>query len=700
MLAGLPDWRGLLQQMAESVRSADALTANQMSQCVSKGRFTKAADYFWLCEDVRDGDKLATVRELLGTYDCKALEPLASLPFKSVVTTNFDRAILDALAATTQKAPMDFRFGDATFSQAIWETALNVTRIHGCIEAPQSMVLSDHQFAKLLENSTYIDLLTHIFTHKCVLFLGFSFYDPAIKYVLELIDKRFGSAAPGRHLAILPDSNASDLIQKASRLNIKVVQYQSANKHEALWAGIATYAESLVRVPVRLLAAANHPYAATKQYLAACYARASVASNDTPLRAIVVEGILSACLQGSHPKSLGLLELREQLRRALGVKGADVNDLIDGALKELGSSKLIRKHQVEGQKGSRFAWIGEPETTSPLNDAIETLKKCICDRAHVQEGWKPPPHVADAIGAFLKEVIHKRGWDLGAAFAAGKAPDIVSFRPALADCGIRVSAFDMERVARTVESLFQRPTPQEAVLLGELGRISFAVELAFQTPRTTLLHKSTLPHRLYFDANLLLPAFVEGHPHFQTYQHTLRRLQDASSNAGTKLQLLAYSGYLNEMINHKNAALKYASEAGDDFEALARSDVIFHGAANVNVYVGAYVNAIENGFQLSFVDFLERRAPYATEIDLRRWIQQKGFVVVESFKTGAYPDLYATLEKANAAKLLNGKQPILIEHDALQLALLDADCNKGEKALFVTADQRLYEDIVGTTAVR
>lgn len=218
-------------------------------------------------------------------------------------------------------------------------------------------------------------------------------------------------------------------------------------------------------------------------------------------------------------------------------------------------------------------------------------------------------------------------------------------------------------------------------------------ELAFQAPRSTLLHKTTLPRRLYFDANLLLPIFVEGHPHHRTYSNTLRTLKAASSGAGNNLQLVAYSGYLNEMISHKAAAVSYVKEAGDDFDALARSDAIYHGAGNINVYIGAYVNMVANGQVSDFDGFIKRVAPYSNEMELRRWIEKQGFVVVNSAKNSVYTKLYDFLERSNATRLEFGKQPILIEHDALQLALLDADRSKGERVLFVTADRALYEDI-------
>jgi hypothetical protein len=152
MLAGLPDWKGLLSQMAESIRATDALTANQMLQYIAKGDLTKAADYFWLTGEVLDGNKNVTLKKLLGTYDSKPLVPLASLPFKGALTTNFDRSILEAIVGAKKQPPRDYKLGDTTFSAAVWETELYVARIHGCIEAPKSMVLSESQFNQLLES--------------------------------------------------------------------------------------------------------------------------------------------------------------------------------------------------------------------------------------------------------------------------------------------------------------------------------------------------------------------------------------------------------------------------------------------------------------------------------------------------------------------------------------------------------------------
>jgi hypothetical protein len=150
-----------------------------------------------------------------------------------------------------------------------------------------------------------------------------------------------------------------------------------------------------------------------------------------------------------------------------------------------------------------------------------------------------------------------------------------------------------------------------------------------------------------------------------------------------------FSVALNEIVSHRRNAVEYSAQAGEDFPMVARIDAIYHGVPNVNVYVGAYANWVENHGSIAFKDFLSRVAPYTTELQLRRWLTAQGFDIVDAIKGARFPAFYSRLETAYAAQLAYGKGPILIEHDAIQLSMLDAELTKGDKALFVTADRQL-----------
>lgn len=688
---GLPTWKQLIEQLAEGVRSVDPLTTQQMLEDVSSGDYTHAVDYFRLGRKMLDGDKQKLLRAIFSKYDIAPILPVAALPFRGCLTTNFDKSILDAIANTKSQAASDYKLGDLSFKQAQWEEGLFVARIHGSVDMPDNMVLSEAQFNSLLKDETYFELLRSVFLHKNVLFIGFSFYDPAIRYVFQELDKRFGAASQGRHVALLPSDASSDFIQKAHRLNIKVVQYDPANKHAALWDGISKFNSDKVALTPLLHTSTSMPFEFTKQYLAACYARAKMQGLSNALRESVIEGIVSAMLQEVAPKTLSHPELLEKIRLTLGLKGHYAESVLNAVVKSLTDAGLCRKLKGDGGHGIKLAWNGEIAEVDSLDYAIKTLTESIRSRAYLQEGWKTGQEVIDTMYAFFNQLIIRRGWDLGAAFAVGRAPEAVAIVSVLSECAIGLSAFDLERLLRVCESMLQHPSETEATILGELGRVSFAVEMVFQSPKSILVQKTILPSAIYFDANVLLPALVAGHPFNEIYQGAIKQLKKAASGAAIPLKLKVMSEYLNEIISHKRNAEAFSAQLGDDFPSAARSDALYHGLSNVNVYVGAYANWVENNGATAFKDFLDRFAPYNTEEQLKEWLTKQGFDIVSFSKGPHYPEFYSLLEMKYANSLSYGKTPILIDHDSKQLSILESEIRKGEKSLFVTADRKLQQ---------
>jgi hypothetical protein len=156
--AGLPSWDGLIRKLAEAIRSADPLSTQLMLQATNESNYTLAAEYFWLTSKVVDGEKLALLSRILDEYNSSKIESIAELPVRAFLTTNFDRSILDALAKVRGKAPRDYRRGDSSFGQSIWDDNVMVARIHGASESPRSIVLSDSQFKTLYDDNAYVNL--------------------------------------------------------------------------------------------------------------------------------------------------------------------------------------------------------------------------------------------------------------------------------------------------------------------------------------------------------------------------------------------------------------------------------------------------------------------------------------------------------------------------------------------------------------
>lgn len=686
--AGLPTWKALIEKLADGIRHRDSITAEQMLVRVGKGSLTTAIDYFMLSDGMNSGDKFQLIADSLSSYDCNAILNVAKLPFKACLTTNFDESILQAIGRSREKYPRDYKYGDSSFKRAQWEKNLFVARIHGAVENPEAIVLSDRQFDSLLRDEAYLELLRTCFAHRNVLFLGFSFYDPAIRHVFAELEKKFGSATTGRHLAILPDNIESEFIQKAHNLNIDVVRYSAADHHKELWDALEQFnTKPITCVPPPQ----TSPFSFTKQFLATCYAR-SHAGSQRALREAVAEGVISALLQECLPQSIQKSALYEKMRLTLGVKADDVPHLVDTAVASLNDSRLCSL-----QPDGSIIWIDASEGDTPLDDALARLVESTVSRAFVSESWVVPDHVRSVIERFFDGVVSRRGWDLGAAFSAGRVPEAISVESLMNECAHDIFTYDRERLLRVCQALFDNPTVEEADILSELGRVSFAIEIAFKSPDTVLLNKTILPRRIFFDASVILPIIAEGHIYTKLYKDAISRLKQASSSAAVKLRLLVSQAYLNEIISHKIKAEAYYREAGIDFKRIAISDSLYSGSANTNVFIAGYVNWVANNNpEMSFPEYLDKYAPFNTEAKLKTFLTAQGFEIIPSSKDKIYADLYSIMERYYAQLIVYGKTPLLIEHDAIQVATLVAETQRGERSIFVTADQQLRQVLTGT----
>lgn len=686
--AGLPTWKSLIDKLAEGLHPFDSASAEMMIKRAGKGDLTTAVDYFMLSDEMNTGDKHKLLAGLLSTYDADAISIVAKLPFKGCLTTNFDESILQAIGKARDKFPRDYKYGDSSFKQAQWEEKLFVARIHGAVENTESIVLSKQHFDKLLQDETYLELLRTCFSHRNVLFLGFSFYDPAIRHVFSELEKKFGSSSVGRHLAILPENIESEFLLKAHHLNIEVVRYNSSDDHKELWDGLESFNNE--KFAPLALDAKPSPFSFTKQFLATCYARAHAGSSRA-LREAIAEGVISAFLQESAPQPISKDLLTEKMRLNLGVKGEEVTALVESAVSSLLDSKLC-SYQVDGS----YIWTGAPDETDLLGSAMTRLIESTISRAYVEEAWTVPQNVKTVIARFFEGIINRRGWDLGVAFSAGRVPEAISVASLMNECAHDIFSFDKERLLRVCQNLFSHPTLEEAEILSELGRVSFAIELAFKSPHSVLLNKAILPRKLFFDASVILPIVAEGHPYTALYRQAIKQLKESASSSAVSLNLLVADVYLNEILSHKLKAEAYFREAGDDFYTIAMSDSIYSGTTNTNVFIGGYANWVSNNESMTFPEYLDKFAPFNSEPKLRSWLSKQGFEVASIPKGKTYSEIYSIMEKGYSTSLSYGKPPLLIEHDAVQVSALNSEIEKGEKAIFVTADRQLKQVLANT----
>lgn len=153
---------------------------------------------------------------------------LAKIPFRAVITTNFDLFIEQTNSANGRMCKTLLP-NDMNISEERLGGALPVLKIHGSYETPDSIVLTKAGIRELLFNKPqYNETLKRYFTENTVLFYGYSFNDPDIDFILQgiMADKK---GLTRKHYALLPNVGEIEIAYLLQEYNIQVISYDTEN---------------------------------------------------------------------------------------------------------------------------------------------------------------------------------------------------------------------------------------------------------------------------------------------------------------------------------------------------------------------------------------------------------------------------------------------------------------------------------------
>ncbi len=710
--AGLLSWPQFMEHLAVVAEKYEPEIATLIRNRVRANRYAEAGHMFKQCQ-MPEGEIYRALAEPFqpGKYDARYLKPLVSLPFTAIVTTNYDKSLHDAWSAVHDKAPTAAELHDPTLSAATHQTEPFIARIHGRAEVPAYMVVDTDDYKRAASDEPYLEFLRHIFGRRRCMIVGFSFVDPAVSQVLEFLRKFFALGLQPVHLAFVPEGS-DELAARLAELNIDTVLFESpsddSDPFAALWGGISDAAHCLSarrappRAPSPLLPSSLEP---ARGLLASCYVRAKMRPHLPPLKDLVLQGIIVAILADACPEGLDRHELSQAVHRLLPLTVQEAEQVTAEPLAALLATATC--HLTNGRI-----------TCGPVENRLErdiaSLAEGALNRLNLRRGGKTSEHVkiVGEIGQLVREVLEDallmRGWDLGAEFAGGSMPVQVDCWRLLNDtvqhkARTHPESLRLDIVASCFD-LLRRPTDREAAILADIGRLAFGIDIVLQHGRSALLHPRVLPDRLYLDANVAMPAIVDGHPYRPTYLDILKRWRDASLAAGLQPELMLGDVFLNEIISHRERALDIAATQGFDDPEKLRKHVLFYGGEYTNVFIGAYATWVARDAENPppFGPWLAEHAPYTSVDELRHYLAGQGIEAVE-LRVGreeedTYREIRTALQTAydeDERTRHNPKPAILITDEARQLATLIADLQAGQRTLFVSADRRLRRLAVG-----
>lgn len=115
---------------------------------------------------------------------------IARLPLSSIWTTNYDELIESSIKK--QNKVVDIKFNNKQLLVTKPKRDIVVYKMHGDVSHPADAIITKQQYERYHHtHEPFINALTGELTTKTFLFLGFSFNDPNLDYVLSRLNYRF-----------------------------------------------------------------------------------------------------------------------------------------------------------------------------------------------------------------------------------------------------------------------------------------------------------------------------------------------------------------------------------------------------------------------------------------------------------------------------------------------------------------------------
>lgn len=196
-------------------------------------KLLKQEKYLLVAEELLDNIKDSEFKDFLdSSFDAKNILPsylhkiISILPFRGIITTNYDNLIELSYIEYHKKIPKIITNNDVLNNKNPLDFPFFIFKMHGDIEDPKSIILSQGSYLNLIYNSPeYRNLIEKIFKNFTIIFIGYGRKDPDIE---SIIDKLFITSSSKKIHYMLSKEDSLTNIEKA-RLhkdrNIKVIEY-------------------------------------------------------------------------------------------------------------------------------------------------------------------------------------------------------------------------------------------------------------------------------------------------------------------------------------------------------------------------------------------------------------------------------------------------------------------------------------------
>jgi hypothetical protein len=234
--AGFPSWQELIDRLVEEAQQVPTartdgldklIEANDPLALVNFARSTLDKFYFFeLLEEIFG-------REIQLNQIPQVHRVITSTDYRAFITTSYDQLIESAFFIERQ-SPARVLTSDSidALATALYRPAPFILKLHGDINASQSIVLTEDDYDSMIFQKPHLRLFMHALgLSYTLLFVGYSLRDPDYRLILKELNLTFEGYAPPR-FAFVADATEVEIDQLKKTLNIEPIPYSSTNHHQ------------------------------------------------------------------------------------------------------------------------------------------------------------------------------------------------------------------------------------------------------------------------------------------------------------------------------------------------------------------------------------------------------------------------------------------------------------------------------------
>jgi hypothetical protein len=240
--AGYPTWGTLLDALIERARQKDIITPDKELELREIAK--TPSKWLMVAQELSDSygtglfhNELGKIFEEVGAAPTDVHRLLTEIPFRFVVTTNYDQLIENAYFPKFNRIPRIFTHQDTPdFADALWKEDFFILKAHGDLQKKSSIVLTEKDYRTVVYSSPgYRALLAAIFTTKTILFLGASLSDPELQLLLRSLHDAFQGSGQ-YHFALISSEGFSETEAGHWRknYNVRCIRYEPSSGHPEL----------------------------------------------------------------------------------------------------------------------------------------------------------------------------------------------------------------------------------------------------------------------------------------------------------------------------------------------------------------------------------------------------------------------------------------------------------------------------------